>query len=528
MTQGVVSFARVADIARRGGRERPDKTLFHFEGRTVDYRTFDANSSHAANGLIALGLKPDERVAHIGKNSDLYFELLMAAAKAGGVMTPVNWRLALPEIAWIVADCGARILFVGPEFTDLVAANRDAFPGVEHVVAIEGAANDFADYRSWRDTFTDSDPDVSRGEPDAVIQMYTSGTTGKPKGAVLTNGSVLRSRLDRDPALLAEWERWEEDDVALVAMPCFHIGGTAYGISVMTNGATGVITREFDPAGVLDLIEAYHISKIFMVPAAMQTIVNQPRAREVDFSRLRHIAYGASPIPLALLRQCIDIFQCGFVQMYGMTETSGTIAALPPEDHDPAGNERMRSIGKPLRGVEMRVIGPEGHPLPPREIGEIAIRAQANMREYWGRPEATAETIDADGWLRTGDAGYTDEQGYFYLHDRVKDMIISGGENVYPAEVENAIYGHPAVADVAVVGVPDARWGEAVKACVVLKPGAIAEAAEIIGWARDRIAGYKCPKSVDFIAALPRNPSGKILRRELRAPYWEGRERPIG
>jgi fatty-acyl-CoA synthase len=294
VTQEVVSFARVADIARRGGRERPDKTLFHFEGRTVDYRAFDANSSRAANGLIALGLKPDDRIAHIGKNSDLYFELLMAAAKAGGVMTPVNWRLALPEIAWIVADCGARILFVGPEFTDLVAANRDAFPGVEHVVAIEGAANGFADYRSWRDTFTDSDPDVPRGEPDAVIQMYTSGTTGKPKGAVLTNGSVLRSRLDRDPALLAEWERWEEEDVALVAMPCFHIGGTAYGISVMTNGATGVITREFDPAGVLDLIEAYHISKIFMVPAAMQTIVNQPRARSRFFAapphRLRRLA----------------------------------------------------------------------------------------------------------------------------------------------------------------------------------------------------------------------------------------------
>lgn len=526
----VPAFERVADVARRNAQERPDKILFHFEGRATRYDEFDANSSRGANALIARGLNPDDRVAYLGKNSDIYFELVMAVAKAGGVMTPVNWRLAVPEVAWIIDNCAARILFVGPEFTDLIAANRDAFPGVEHVIATEGVAGGFADYRTWRDSFadTDTDPDVPRGAADAVIQMYTSGTTGKPKGAVLTNGSVLRSKLDRDPALQADWERWEADDVGLVAMPCFHIGGTGYGITVMTNGATGVITREFDPGGVLDLIEAYGISKIFMVPAAMQIIVNQPRAREVDFSRLRHIAYGASPIPLDLLRQCIDIFQCGFVQMYGMTETSGTIAALPPEDHDPAGNERMRSVGKPLRGVEMRVIDTDGNPLPPREIGEIAIRTQANMREYWDRPEATAETIDGDGWLRTGDAGYTDEDGYFYLHDRVKDMIISGGENVYPAEVENAIYGHPAVADVAVVGVPDDKWGEAVKACVVLRDGASADSADIIGWARERIAGYKCPKSVDFIPALPRNPSGKILRRELRAPYWEGRERQIG
>ncbi len=524
----VPAFERVADVARRNARDRADKILFHFEGRVTRYDEYDANSSRGANALIALGLKPDDRVAYLGKNSDIYFELVMAVAKAGGVMTPVNWRLAVPEIAWIIDNCRARILFVGPEFTDLVAANRDAFPGVEHVIATEGAASGFTDYRTWRDCFPDTDPDVPRSDRDAVIQMYTSGTTGKPKGAVLTNGSVLRSGLDRDPSLQADWERWDANDVGLVAMPCFHIGGTGYGLTVMTNGATGVITREFDPGGVLDLIEVHGISKIFMVPAAMQIIVNQPGAREVDFSRLRHIAYGASPIPLDLLRQCIDIFQCGFVQMYGMTETSGTIAALPPEDHDPAGNERMRSVGKPLRGVEMRVIDGDSNVLPPRAIGEIAIRAQANMREYWDRPEATAETIDGDGWLRTGDAGYTDEDGYFYLHDRVKDIIISGGENVYPAEVENAIYGHPAVADVAVVGVPDAKWGEAIKACVVLKDGQRVDAADIITWARERIAGYKCPKSVDFIPALPRNPSGKILRRELRAPYWEGRERQIG
>jgi long-chain acyl-CoA synthetase len=223
----------------------------------------------------------------------------------------------------------------------------------------------------------------------------------------------------------------------------------------------------------------------------------------------------------------MEVFGCGFVQMYGMTETTGTIVALPPEDHDPKGNPRMRSAGKPLPGVEVAIIDEAGNRLPPRQVGEIATRSMANMAGYWNLPEATSKTIDSEGWLRTGDAGYMDEDGYVYIHDRVKDMIISGGENIYPAEVENAIFGHPDVADVAVIGVPDAKWGEAVKAIVVKKPGREPSPDEIIGFARQRIAAYKAPKSVDFIAALPRNPSGKILRRELREQYWEGKERRV-
>jgi fatty-acyl-CoA synthase len=522
------SFRLLADLSRLNAARRPDHIAFHFEGTAIDYRTLDRHASQAANGLIALGLGSDDRVAHLGKNSAVYFELLLATAKAGGVMCPVNWRLAPPEIAWILADCDARILFIGPEFVDLASQLRGALPRLTHIICTEGDGDGAVPgYASWRGQFPGTDPLVPRAEHDAVVQMYTSGTTGKPKGAVLTNGSILRTETDQNPALLEPWEIWDESDVGLVAMPCFHISGTGYGVTVLRNGATGVVMREFDPHRVLDLVERYQISKIFLVPAAMQIVVNHPRARSVDFSRLRHIAYGASPIPLGLLQTCIDVFQCGFVQMYGMTETSGTICALPPEDHDPAGNQRMRSVGKPMRGVDMRIVNAEGTPLPPGEIGEIAIRSQANMREYWRRAEATAETIDADGWLRSGDAGYMDADGYFYLHDRVKDMIISGGENVYPAEVENAIYGHPAVADVAVIGVPDPKWGEAVKACVVLKPGEAADEAAIIAWARTRIASYKCPKSVDFIDMLPRNPSGKVLRRELRALYWDAEERQI-
>jgi acyl-CoA synthetase (AMP-forming)/AMP-acid ligase II len=224
-------------------------------------------------------------------------------------------------------------------------------------------------------------------------------------------------------------------------------------------------------------------------------------------------------MPVALLSECMEVFGCGFVQMYGMTETSGTIVALEPQDHDPARPELLRSVGKALPGVELRIVDDAGKPLPPGETGEISTRSLCNMAHYFNRPEATAETIDADGWLRTGDAGYLDAAGYLFLRDRVKDMIISGGENVYPAEVENAIFGHPDVAEVAVIGVPDAKWGESVKAVVVPKPGAPEDAASIIAWARERIAAYKAPKSVDFVTALPRNATGKVLRRELRDRY---------
>jgi acyl-CoA synthetase (AMP-forming)/AMP-acid ligase II len=242
---------------------------------------------------------------------------------------------------------------------------------------------------------------------------------------------------------------------------------------------------------------------------------------------MKYMLYGASPIPLDLLKECMAVFGCQFVQLYGMTETCGTVVVLEPEDHNPEGSPRMRSAGRPMHGVELAILDPEGQRVGVGNVGEIAIRSEANMTGYWKQPEATARTIAADGWLRTGDAGYLDADGFLYIHDRIKDMIISGGENIYPAEVENAIFGHPEVADVAVIGVPDAKWGESVKAMVVRAPDSTLSEAQIIAWARQRIAGYKAPRSVDFIEALPRNASGKILRRSLREPYWQALDRQV-
>jgi acyl-CoA synthetase (AMP-forming)/AMP-acid ligase II len=256
-------------------------------------------------------------------------------------------------------------------------------------------------------------------------------------------------------------------------------------------------------------------------------MLNHPDCAKTDFSGLRYILYGASPIPLELLRQCIAVFGAQFIQVYGMTETTGSVCELPPEDHSVEGNLRMRSAGKPLPGVEMIIRGGDGKEMPVGEIGEIVTRSSSNMLGYWKLPEATASTMDADGWIATGDIGYLDEEGYVYIYDRAKDMIITGGENVFPAEVESAIYGHPDVLEVAVIGVPDDKWGEAVKAICVPKPGQTIEPDSVINWTRERLAGFKVPKSVDVMAELPRNPSGKILRRELREPYWAGRERQV-
>lgn len=520
----------IAEAVRRHAAATPHAIAFTFGEEQLDFAALDSGGNRAAQALIAAGVRKGDRVAYLGKNHHLYFEALLGALKLGAVMTPVNWRLAVPELVYVLNDSQARVLFVGEGFADTVSR---AWPDLRHVEAIVGidvgGASDgdgaLPDYRAWRDAHEAVDPHGDGAGDDAAIQLYTSGTTGHPKGAVLSNRSILASRADEADKL--DWQKSEPGEVTLLAMPSFHISGTGTGLGTMIAGTESIILAEYDPARALDLIEAYNISKIFMVPAAIRIMLNHPRVAEVDFSRLKYITYGASPIPLDLMRAAMDRFGCGFVQMYGMTETSGTIVTLNPEDHVPEGSPRMRSVGKPLPGVEIRIIDRDGNVLPPREVGEISTRSVKTMTGYWNNPAATTAVIDEDGWLRTGDAGYLDEDGYLFIHDRVKDMIISGGENVYPAEVENALYSHPLVDDVAVIGVPDEKWGEAVKACVVLKPGATLTEAELIAHARHHIAGYKCPKSVDFIEALPRNASGKVLRRELRAPYWEGLDRAV-
>ncbi len=506
------------DFIVHWSRERPDKAALQEDVRVQTYLELEENTALVASMLIGAGLKKGDRIVWLGKNSDLYFTLFYGAARLGVVMVPVGWRLAPAEWAFIINDTQAKLLFTGPGLDEAGQALASQLVHVEHVYA-SGAA---------RDLIANSDriPFVPCGADDAVLQLYTSGTTGNPKGAILSNRNLFGLRKSTADADLS-YSRWDDDEVVLVAMPCAHIGGTGLGVMALAAGLSGYILAEFTPDGVFDAVEIGGVTRFFMVPAALQFLLNHPRCATVDYSRLKYILYGAAPIPLDLLRECIKMFGAQFIQAYGMTETTGTIVILPPEDHDPNGNKRMRSAGKPLPGVELKIVDASGAELPLGEVGEVVTRSSNNMLGYWNLPDATATTMSGDGWVRTGDAGYLDDDGYLYIHDRVKDMIITGGENVYPAEVESAIYGHPAVLEVAVIGVPDDKWGEAVKAFCAPKPGMVIDADDVINWTRTRIAGFKVPKSIETIAALPRNASGKILRKDLRAPYWEGRDRQV-
>jgi fatty-acyl-CoA synthase len=498
--------------------ERPDWAALSQDDAHFTYAQLEERTAIIATMLLGLGLKKGDRVAWIGKNSDLYFALFYGAARAGIVMVPVGWRLAPAEWAYIAKDTGARIMFAGQGFEAGVQALGDQTATVERVIGEVEARQLIA--ATPRAPFDDVGPD------DAALQLYTSGTTGNPKGAVLSNRNLFALRKNAAEEEHA-YSKWDDDEVVLIAMPCAHIGGTGLGIMALASGLLALVQAEFTPDSVFDGIEKGGATRLFIVPAALQMMVNHPRCRDVDYSRLKYILYGAAPIPLELLRQCMDVFSAEFIQVYGMTETTGTICMLPPEDHDPNGNKRMRSAGKPLPGVELRVVDGTGNDVPVGEVGEIWTRSSNNMLGYWNLPDATKGTVADGGWIKTGDAGYLDEDGYMYIHDRVKDMIITGGENVYPAEVESAIYGHPDILEVAVIGVPDEKWGEAVKAVCVPKPGAQVDPESVIAWARARIAGFKAPRSVDIIAALPRNASGKILRKDLRAPYWAGYDRQV-
>ncbi len=427
------------------------------------------------------------------------------------IFVPLNYRLAPVEIAHILADSGSALLFVGDGYRAPGAiATRD----IAEAIASGWLADD------------DRPPAHEATAADTVMMVYTSGTTGMPKGVMLSHRSLFGTSTLRRQAAVA-WDDWGPDDVTLVPIPLAHIAGFGMLARTLFFGGEVVIQPTFEPGAVLDAIAHQRVSKLGLVPTAMKMVIDHPGSREIDYARIRTMVYGAAPITTDLLREGMEVFGCAFAQSYGMSETSGTCVALPPEDHDPAGTPRMRAAGKALPGTELRIVDEDGRDLPTGEVGEIAIRCISVMNGYWRQPEATAKVLDAEGWYRSGDAGCLDADGYLFIKDRVKDMIVSGAENIYPAEVENVLADHPDVAQVAVIGVPDARWGEAVKAIVVPVPGRQVDAAALIAWAKQRVADYKAPKTIDLVDALPMNASGKVQKAELRKPYWAGAERGV-
>jgi len=509
-----------ADVIDLGAAAHGDRDMFVLGDERTSWNEMQARAGRVANALAAEGVGSQERVAFIDKNSAEYFEVLFGCAYRNAVTVAVNWRLAPPEMAYIVNDSQASVLVVHEEFADHLAAFEADLAHVETIVVI-GSAGDHPSYAAWRDAHGDACEKVPSADGDVCSQLYSSGTTGHPKGVQSTNANFQ--------ALFASVD-WDMDDDSrnMAVLPFFHIGGGGWALFGMVNGATTFTTRDFDPAAILRGIEVEGITHAIFVPAMLQFFLMVP-TDGIDLSSMQRIAYGASPITEDVLVKSMEQFGCEYFQVYAMTETTGAGTTLAPEDHGgDADPKLLRSAGKPIRGMEMKIVDPEtGEELPDGEVGEVWMRHDGNMLGYWNLPEETAKALPGDGWLRSGDAAYL-EDGYLYIHDRVKDMIVSGGENVYPAEVENALMAHEGIADVAVIGVPDERRGEVGKALVIPVPDSGVTGEDILVHARERLAGFKCPKTVDFVEEIPRNPSGKILKRVLRDPYWEGHDRRVG
>ena len=516
----------LASLIRRLATERPDAPALSFQGATYTFADLDRRSDRAAAALVAAGVADSDRVAFIDKNCVEFFDVIFACSKVNAVFVPLNWRLTPAEMLGILADAGPRFAFLGPDFGGLLEADTDKVLSDATVIALhpgDWSGEAPTGYDGWLAPEGTPVPATSSAPDGPYMQLYTSGTTGVPKGVVLGNRTAGKLRG------LGEEIGYTSDSVLLMVLPLFH---TSYSIplAAMAMGARTVLHREVDLPAALADIPAWRVTHAGFVPALLAALNSLSQGTKYDFSSLELIMYGASPISETVLRDSIGVFGCAFAQLYGLTESGGTIAILTAEDHDPDGRpELLRSLGKPLAFVEMRIVDPEsGTDRPDGEVGELLTRSAQNMIGYAGRPEDTAGALDAEGWLRTGDLGYRDGGGYFYLNDRLKDMIVSGAENVYPAEVENALMAHPGIADVAVIGVPSERWGETVKAIVLPAGGEDVSEREVIDFARGRLTHYKCPTSVDFVTdPLPRNPSGKLLKRIIREPYWAGQSRRI-
>ena len=509
---------RLTDIVRDHARDHGDLIALTFEGASTTYAELEDRAGRAAAAMAADGLGTRARIAWLGKNRPEFFDLLFAAPRLRAAVTPLNHRLTPGELAAIVDDADAALVVLGPE----MSAMRDDLAAAGRRVLVVG--EDYEDWLAAPGAGLPADPEGG-ADDDVVLQLYTSGTTGLPKGVMLGHRQFA--------ALLNVGGAWSMDteSVALAAMPLFHIGGSGFALVGLSFGARVVLVADIVPDQLLATMADEHVTNTFLVPAVLQFLAGVPGAADRDWSALRAIAYGASPVTGPVLQKVIDTFRAPLFQVYGLTETTGAITQLDPEDHDPFGPRAhlMRSAGRAYDWVELRTVDPAtGEACAPEEVGEIWIRSSQVTSGYWNRDDETAATITADGWLRTGDGGYLDAEGYLFLTDRMKDMIVTGAENVYPIEVENVLAGHPDVADVAVIGVPDERWGETVKAVVVPSEGATVDADALMAWAKERMAGFKRPRSVDVVDTLPRNASGKILKKDLRAPYWEGVGRGVG
>jgi acyl-CoA synthetase (AMP-forming)/AMP-acid ligase II len=501
----------------------PDKAAIVFEDKRYTFSELNERVNRLANGLQKLGVKEGSIVSFLQVNCNQCVETYFAVAKTGAIYLPLNFRAKEKELDYMLNTAEAGTLIVGERYIPLIKAIQPGLKYLKNVISIEKKHDDMLYYEDIISSSPADEVFTEIDDKDTTILMYTAGTTGFPKGVMLSHTSfstyVLENVTPADP---------ESDESNILTVPLYHVAGIQAMMAAIYGGRTLVMERQFEPEEWMTLVEREKANRAMMVPTMLKQLLDHPDFKKHDLSSLRVITYGAAPMPLPVIRKALEEFPgVSFINAFGQTETASTITALGPEDHVLTGTEeekekklkRLASIGKPFSDVEMKVVDEEGKTLGPNEVGEILARGPRVMSGYWKDEEKTAKTIDKDGWVHTGDVGYVDEDGYYFLAGRSSDMIIRAGENISPEELENVIRDHPKVEDVAVIGVPDETWGEEPRAVVIPKKGEKVTEEEIMEYCRQNLASFKRPRSVVFVDDLPRNPMGKLIKREIREKY---------
>jgi acyl-CoA synthetase (AMP-forming)/AMP-acid ligase II len=503
----------LGDITRYHRRHRPDDIAVVTPIRSLSFAALDAASSGIARSLRNSIEGRSARIGYFGRNHAETAELVFGAAKAGFALMPLNWRLAPAEIAVLLDDAECELLFVDEALEPVMREALARMAIAPRVVVFDPAGGNWL--AGFVGAHTGEDPNFAVEESATALHMYTSGTTGVPKGVELVHGAFNYMRLIEhlDPATC-----WRPGETFLMFMPNFHMAGIGWLIQSLYNGMTVSMLPQFDPSIVLAAIRATRPALTILVPTTLQMLLDHPDAAGTDFTCFKLVVYAGSPMPLPLIVRALEIMKCGFLNCYGATELLSTATWLRPDQHDLQNPERLKSVGTACQLVSIRLLDEHGREVAPGEVGEIVVRMAPVFKGYWKKPEQTAAALQ-NGWYRTGDAAYRDEEGFYFLKDRIKDMIVSGGENIYSSEVEQALHKHEDVIDAAVIGVPDQRWGEAVMALVQRRPGGTVDAEGIVRFCRQYIAGYKLPKRVEFVDGFPRTPSGKIQKAKLRAAF---------
>jgi len=505
-----------AHIIHRHSLLRPEKEAFIYGTERVNYAEFNTRVNSLVHALQELGVNKGDAIGILSWNCLDYVIVYGASMKGGYILSRFNPRLTAEELDYIINYSEVTTLFVGPEMTEVIESLRPKLSSVKNFISIEGPAAGMTDLKELLASRSGEEPDVQVDEEDGLHIIYTSGTTGVPRGAVYAHKQAWE-----DSRTYIMNLGIQPDDKHIQISPIFHIAGDTMLRSILYVGGCNVIMKFFDAAATLKLIQDEKATHVSMVPTHLIAMLAVPDVDKYDVSSLKYMWYGGSPMPLEVLRRGLATFGSVFGQGYGMSESGPAVSHLPKEDHDVLGKpeeKRLSSAGQPDIGVQVRIVDEKGRDLAPGKMGEIIVRSKHMMLEYWHKPKDTASTI-VNGWLHTGDIGYYDEYGYVYIVDRKKDKIITGGENVYPREVEEILYRHPMVHEVAVIGIPDPYWVERVHAVVSLKKGANCTAEELIAFCKKSLAGYKAPKSIEFMETLPKNAAGKIMKRELRDKY---------